>query len=234
MKYLLKVMTSGILVICVITLYSFSDNFGSKQKLGLTAHRKLSNASANAHTLNPDSNKIIRSFFLKNFKQQGDIKVSKVNINHDTLSILSSGWFFYYPLGMFHNLTTLRNRLKLLNFKKEYVPDETSPSGKTPLYRFYNDNSFVKYIYQPDTKNMEIVSGEITDPSIILRNGTKVGMDKTDFLDLYFSRDTHNATKKINVVEFISALDGMWHYYNFKNDKLYSICFDTDYQVDKK
>jgi hypothetical protein len=227
-------MRNSILLACILAVYGCSTDLKPKQNLNSLPQSnkgKVSNASTKENSSKDNSPETDSALFLKEFKMKD---INTATIIRDTLKIVSVNGFFYYPLGKFHDSTALKNSLKSLNFKKEYVPDETSTSGKTLLYRFYNANSFVKYFYQPDTEEYEIVSGKITDQSLVLLNGTKIGMDKNDFFDLYFTKAVHNTARKINVVEFISGLEGIWHYYTFKDDKLAGIYFDTDYQLDKK
>lgn len=169
---------------------------------------------------------------LNEFKNHSDIKASEIRIIKDTLSILSTGWFFYYPFGKFHDMKSLLDVSKFLKFKREYARDKTD--GDTiMLYRLYNDKTFIKFIDQPETSRFEIVSGDIKDTSVVLLNGTKIGMDRLAFLNLYFSQKAENELMRIRVVKIISGLDGIWHYYSFKDDKLSDIRFDTDYRVDK-
>jgi len=176
----------------------------------------------------------VAAYLIKCFKKQGDIVATDITFRKDTLAIVSRGWFFYYPFGKFQRSKDLNNINPVLRLKIEHE-NATKPNNyAVDLYRLYYENSFVKFIYQPETKRYEIVSGSIVNPEIALNNGVKTGMTKTDFLNIYFPIDAQKKIGNVDVIKFISALDGIFHYYIFKDDKLVEIDFNTDYQVNKK
>lgn len=180
----------------------------------------------------PHSSKISDSSLVKYYKTEAGRSAISINTNNDTLSIVTTGWFFYYPFGKFHDLKSLNKIGKNISVKKEL--EKTSDAEPVIIYRSCSNDSFVKFIDQPETNRFEIVSGDIKSDDITLLNGVKVGMDRPEFIDLYFKSDAQSQLADIKTFKFITALDGMWHYYTFKNGKLLHIQFDTDYQLDKR
>ena len=185
------------------------------------------------HWLTPNSNQTIAADLKTKYIEKSDIKASEISIKNDTLSIVSTGWYFYYPFGKVHHVDSLKGIFPKFKLLTVLDTDKTDLSDTITVYRFSYKRNFLKFLQEPDTHKFEIVSGNIVDSTIDLLNGTKVGMSKSAFLDLYFKTNVNKETEKINVVEFITGLEGMWHYYTFRNNRLVSIRFDTDYQVNK-
>jgi hypothetical protein len=161
-----------------------------------------------------------------------DSAVSEVKIKGDTIAIVIAGWSFYYPFGKFTDLKKLTTISSGLRLRDEI--DKKDPNDPIQLYRVYTAHSYVKFIKGDETGRFELVSGEITEPDIYLENGTKIGMSKEAFCNIYFKHKIDDKLSKINVIEFITGLDGLWNYYTFKGNKLCKIKFVSDYQVDQK
>ena len=166
---------------------------------------------------------------VKNAKTTKDFGIVKLKKKQDTIIIVCTGWFFYYPFGKNSNLKELTDQVNSSEMKMEY---SKSYDNDFELFRFSQKNSYLKFTKEAETGKLEIVAGRIVDPGLRLVNGVRVGMKKEDFVHLYFN-DSNNQFAYVHVIEFISALDGIWHYYTFKDDTLSEIRFDTDYQLNK-
>ena len=150
----------------------------------------------------------------------------------DTLRIVTTLPFCYYPFGESKSISLFR----LYNKKKYDIKIEVSKYGK--LYSSSIKGSFVKYFLSTEANSdllkVQIISATITNPAYQLVNGFKIGMSKSELLNWYFIKPKEDLIKKYKVVVFESGLTGIWHYYNFENDKLVKIEFDSDYQLNKK
>jgi hypothetical protein len=171
------------------------------------------------------------NLLLNEFKKTPEIEAIEIKVKKDTLVIVVKGWFFYYPFGKFYNkreLTSIGSNVTL----KEEMNNNGTESDTTRLYTVRGQNSFVKFV-QGDSKKFDIVSGEIKDINIKLSNGVGVGMSLKSFLSIYFKHEVDNMLSNINVIEFDSALVGIWHFYDIKLFKINKIRFDSDYVVNK-
>lgn len=148
----------------------------------------------------------------------------------DTLQLVSTNNFLYYPLGKLHTISSLKTKYPSIILKKEIdLFDNTAD-----IYRATLDDSFIKIFLDDEKKTLEIVSGIIISPKIIINDNIKIGMKKRGFFTCFFSKPSSVEKKDIKVVELISGLDGIRHYYTFQGDTLVKIEFDTDYQFDKR
>lgn len=137
----------------------------------------------------------------------------------------------YYPFGKIRDVDSLKRINTRLTLNKELSKDSSLNSYE--LSRLVYRNSLIKFFKSTDTGFFEIVSAKIFDKEIELPNHIHVGMKIEDFLNLYFSENINRYTQKINVVQVISGIDGMWQYYHFKDRVLSSINFESDYTFDK-
>ena len=151
-------------------------------------------------------------------------------ITPDTLQLVSTSAFLYYPFGKFTSIAGLQKNLPAVIFKRE--SDKNDVSAK--IYRGVIGNAFVKMFFDQEKKSLEIVSGNIYTPELKLGNGIKIGMKKRAFFAKFFKKASTAEQGSKRIVELISGLDGIRHYYTFKNNVLAHIEFDTDYQFDKR
>jgi len=93
--------------------------------------------------------------------------------------------------------------------------------------------SFIKLFKYDNKSYIEIVSGKFSDPEIILINGIKIGISKTDFLKMFFKDFSANQIDGVKVIKLISGLEGISHVYVFTNGHLIYFYFNTDYTFDK-
>jgi hypothetical protein len=184
------------------------------------------NVKEAAQPIETDTTTLINQF-THNAKPSLDL--TAIRIKEDTLEIVSGAGFFYYPFGKFNTL----KQLLAVNTgydNTELFSKDTYSGDSTSINKLSIKNSFIKFLYSDETNRVEVLSGEITDTEMPLTNGIRIGMSKGDLLKLFFDFVPAN---KFTIIEFKSALDGIWHYYTFENNKLISIRFDTDYTFEK-
>jgi hypothetical protein len=160
---------------------------------------------------------------------QEKFEILNSKVINDTLEILSSSNFLYYPAGKFSNTTYFEKNNKEIKRNIElFIRYDTE---KDSLINYSYGNSYIKFIFDEEKNAYEIISANIIDDNYILNKQIKIGLSKTNFM-LRFSRSFDlNLLKNINVIKFVSALEGIWHYYYFRNDILIQIKFETDYQL---
>jgi len=169
---------------------------------------------------------------LKFFSLYNDMVNSTV-FNHDTLKFITTDLIAYFPLGKFENIEELANKFKIINIDEEFqYPNNDSTMQGFTLYNLIFKNSRIKVFVSTGKVQVNIVSGVIADNNITLTNSIEVGQSKSEVIRKFYSRLPDNY-EEINVIELDSGLEGIWHYYNFNNNLLTSIKFDTDYQFKK-
>jgi hypothetical protein len=165
------------------------------------------------------------------FNSKEKLEVSKIERNKDTLKMILMNRIVFYPLGKFQKIQDILTHDK--NFSLAVEIDKSSLPDSIKLYKVKYKESFVKFFKDEDSNNFEIVSGKITDAAFMLDQNVHIGLKFKDFLNLYYKKDISSHCHEINVVELVSGVDGIWHFYNFKNDILTSIKFNSDYTFDK-
>jgi len=73
-------------------------------------------------------------------------------VTPDTLQLVSTSDFLYYPFGKLTTVADLQKRLPAVMFKRE--SDRTNPSAK--IYRGVIDNAFVKMFFDEEKRRLEI------------------------------------------------------------------------------
>jgi hypothetical protein len=180
---------------------------------------------------NSDPEKVIPTDSLAYFSY--DKKVISVELKWDTLNIVTTNQFAYYPFGKYFSIEEFNNYLNSFNLDVEQqYPNNDTLLDLRVLYNLSYRDTKIKVLSDPENKTIEIVSGKILDPELKLVNGFQVGMTKAAFIDSLFSKKPADFSK-IKVVEIESGLMGIWHYYIFEHDTLKSILLDTDYQFNK-
>jgi len=154
-------------------------------------------------------------------KARPTLELYDYKITGDTLTLIASTKFLYYPFGIFTNAKDLKKKFANIEYKEE---GEIS-------YLIYADN-YVKFFYDVDKRKYEIVYARISSPNFALTNGTKTGMTKKELFGKYFFEPV-DKMDKIKFLKLESMLTGIWHYYKFDKDILLSFYLDTDYQIDK-
>lgn len=158
-----------------------------------------------------------------------NLKLVELSIQKDTLNIVSTSSFLFYPLGKFTKI----EKISQSNPQFTTVIEHDKNDKKAKLYRLSSKNSFVKFFKDPNNATLEIVSGKIINSEIMLENGIRVGMSKIDFFNLFFNKLTEHQIDNINTVKLISALNGITHVYIFEKKLLKRLEFNTDYMYNK-
>jgi len=159
--------------------------------------------------------------------------VISIELKRDTLNVVTTDQFAYYPFGKYFSIEEFNNSLKSFNLEVEQqYPNNDTLLDLRVLYNLSYRDSKIKVLSDPENKTIEIISGKILDPEVELVNEFQVGMTKAEFIDSLFSKKPVDFSK-IKVVEIESGLMGIWHYYKFEKDTLESILLDTDYQFNK-
>jgi hypothetical protein len=160
-------------------------------------------------------------------------EIGDYKVKGDTLWILSSDKFLYYPFGIHQDIRQMESVFPLMS--KTQIEEDN-----TVLENFYYKRSSIVTVFdgypnvedsERGTSNMEIVYAKIADSEVALVNGLRVGLNKLEFAHYLPIQLLDNEWNNIDIVFFESELLGMWHYYYFSNT-LDSIVFKTDYQFD--
>ncbi|RVU02720.1 hypothetical protein EOD41_01910 [Mucilaginibacter limnophilus] len=157
------------------------------------------------------------------------LQLNELNISNDTLNIVSESGFLFYPFGKHKSFAQFKAANLKFNYKDIYLKNQLT-NEIVRGYQLHEGKSYVKLLIEDedDDNRVMIIRGEISDSVIFLKNRVHVGMDKQKFLQLFFARTPNNS---INVINLKSALEGIIHTYTFKQNKLQSIKFYTDYMV---
>ncbi len=135
------------------------------------------------------------------------------SIKQDTLSIVTTADYLFYP---FNKTVEPTLYLPKVNFRIQ---------ENNRIHQLDYKNSFLRLVLSDETGILEIVEGKIVDEDILLNDFVHVKMSKSDFSS-YFGLQLDNT---IHVVEMVSGVLGIWHYYYFKNDVLDFIYIKSDY-----
>ena len=162
-----------------------------------------------------------------------DNELISTKLNGDTLNIVTTNQFAYYPFGKYFSIEEFNNSLKSFNLEiEQQYPNNDTLSDLRVLYNLTYKDSKIKVLSDQENETIEIVSGKILDAEVELVNGFQVGMTKVAFIDCLFTKKPVDFYI-IKVVEIESGLLGIWHYYKFEQDTLKAILLDTDYLFNK-
>lgn len=161
------------------------------------------------------------------------INVDDYEIIKDTLRIISTSKFLYYPFGI-HNDT--KEFIKHHPFLHDFVEPITFASDDsgiiTNLYCFNFKNSQISFLLDSQTKNLELVSAKILDQEIVINSQINIGVSKNKFITGLNDKIAIEKIENVKVIELVSGLTGIWQYYTFNDDKLSSVTIITDYQIE--
>jgi hypothetical protein len=202
-----------------------------KEKITIMFVILLSLGCSNNRSKNYKAEKTISIDSLIYYSKDKDIEI--IRMKGDTLNLVTTNPFAYYPFGKFHNVNDFKNSLGAFEVasEKQYANNDTTLDLRE-LYNLSFNHSKIKVLAGPENSTIEIVSGIIIDGDIKLRNGFEIGITKDAVFDSLFIKKPDNYSR-INTIELESGLLGIWHYYKFNNDILMTISFDTDYQFKK-
>jgi len=150
-------------------------------------------------------------------------------INNDTLKIVTTAPFTYFPLEKFSTINDFIKKHKIFTVKEEYQYHEDDSSNLADtVYNLTYEKSVIRLFHDYEEQQVHIVSGAIINKGITLTNGIEIGQSKTFVINKFFSKLPRNY-ERIKVIEIESGLIGIWHYYDFNKGELIRIMFDTDY-----
>src|SRR5438552_149717 len=101
----MKITKILIVLIYLMTMFCSCENGSNLKKhaKNVNPDGKSLNTSDKESELLLDSVKN-KGHLIKEFKKESDIEAVEITLKRDTLSIVCTGWFFYYPFGKFHDL----------------------------------------------------------------------------------------------------------------------------------
>ncbi|MBC5994337.1 hypothetical protein [Pontibacter cellulosilyticus] len=158
----------------------------------------------------------------------------------DTFKLLSHNWYFWWPYGKFTTPEELKSHYTdRFSIEEEISLSNSSPTGHVTLYRLKMNNGFVKFLHttwdeESGNNDMAIVSAKITDPTLEMTNGLKVGLTRDEVKEILFSKGEPTNIRDYKNVQIETVLTGVWVHLNFESDRLKRIVIDTDYQLNKE
>ena len=148
----------------------------------------------------------------------------------DTLEIVSTSRKLFFPFGQFTTLNELLSKHPLV------LTSQYKSRDSTTIYQYTLGRNTLRFILTEDGFDdiikMMIVDAEILDNKIKIWDKIYVGMDKKELLFILYGNMPQVQIDKINSVTLISGLVGVWYYYAFSGNKLYSIIVRSDYSID--
>ena len=217
-KALLYILFTG------IHIFACSNNKENLRSSSKSAVKNINNSNYTMETLATDS---IYSFELD-------------NPSPDTLKLVSQSSYFYYCFGKFSSPNELKKHFKeTFSIEKETTLVYNNPDMIDTLYRVKTNNGFIKFLFtnenEDDNNNiMALVFAKVTEPSIQMTNGLKVGLNRNEIKKILFKSGEPKNFRNYNNIVIATALYGVWVHLNFKNDRLNRIVINTDYQVNKE
>lgn len=157
-----------------------------------------------------------------------DCEIIETKLTNDTLLIVSTNNFLYYPFGKYHLFAEFQtshfninnDKYKIDSVKKDFL-----------IITVENKNNLLRFIESKDSDKLEIVYADIKDNSFAFSNGMKIGMNKEECLSIFFET-IPKGLEHIHIIKLESGLTGIWHYYSFSKNKLENVTIKSDYQID--
>jgi hypothetical protein len=101
------------------------------------------------------------------------------------------------------------------------------------MFRLTYKNSSVDFLYlnvdEEKHKTMVLHRATITDPRIRFVNGIKPGMSRIAFWQKILSSPMPVAVHSIKTIQVSRALEGLWYFYDFKDDIVSRITIKSDH-----
>ena len=149
------------------------------------------------------------------------------SITNDTFNIVVCSDFSFYPFGKLKDTSDI----KLTELKKFIKADtliKFPNDHKILCHKLnYNGNNLILWLDKDaeSSTHSYILNGEISDDSIKLVNGVKIGMTKEDFVSIAFENFPKTLFDRYNVFIFETCVTSLSHIYTFKNNKINKIVF---------
>jgi hypothetical protein len=148
---------------------------------------------------------------------------------NDTLSLVLGSESLYYPFGKYPDALTLEKSLGKRATMLRPASKRKMKSSDNHILVIGTDSIKVFVGDRVGGFLAEIVEAKIRQPGIKFKNGLEIGDSKSEVFEIYFSPINNVAVQKFKVLELVSGLDGIWHYYTFHGDVLVNIEIKSDY-----
>jgi len=150
----------------------------------------------------------------------------------DTLDMVACSDYIYSPFGKVNDKRKFASSL-LKNFTVVNRIQATS-SGKVEVQILKHKASKLVFFFDnSDTAtHSDILKGEIYDDDVVFFNAIRIGIKEDDFYKIFFDYFPPELRNKYKVIAMESCVDGIKHVYSFKDGKLSSVKFISDYQFD--
>ncbi|MCO5936215.1 hypothetical protein NAF17_11765 [Mucilaginibacter sp. RB4R14] len=162
--------------------------------------------------------------------QKQDVEIPEMLFNADTLKIVTGISHLYYPFGRHGNIQEIKKAITNKVVKDIHLSN-IGAQDSTSITQITTSKSIVKFYKSDETNYQEIISADIRDSNFHFLNNIRVGMSKDELLKILFNKPP---AVTVNTIKLISILDGIQHYYIFKDDKLIEIKMVTDYMFEGK
>ena len=156
--------------------------------------------------------------------------VKDIKVLADTMIVYSLADYVIYPIGKWENVEQYITNTQLQWYResgyKRYF-DSMTVSVNT-LRRL--DDSYLDMYRSITNGRVEMISGKITDPEVVLDNGVRVGMSKEEVFRIIFKRFPKSYIADINVLKVISGAGEVGQIYTFRGNKLRHIGIVSKYK----
>jgi hypothetical protein len=150
----------------------------------------------------------------------------------DTLDLVVCADFVYSPFGKIKNKSEFGSSL-LRNFGlQNKIQTITFGQAEVQILR-HNASKLIFFFDDTDTSiHSDILKGEIYVVDVEFVNNIRIGIETNDFYNTFFDYFPAELVDKYKVVVLESCVDGIKHIYTFKDGKLNSVKFISDYKFD--
>lgn len=145
------------------------------------------------------------------FHARSAFGITHVELQHDTLLLVSESPVVSYPLGQFATPKAFLARYPDFDLtSREEDPDST---GVVRVYTAIKGTNFVRLFKpEPSSKWLEIASGTLTDPNLHLATGVHVGMSQQVFMNTFFIDPLALSARPISTLALVYVVDGEMQY----------------------
>jgi len=177
---------------------------------------------------------------ITHLKTDKDRNFYGLSLNQDTLKILTTKAYTYYPFGEFNKPSKLISFLGdqfRLSYIQVFTYCDTNGQVDT-LFRFRSKSSIIDFFYQgfygEDPPLMQIAKASINGSDVSLINGVKVGMALADVFKIVIGCKMPYAAHSINIIVADRALYGLTFYFCFNKQKLVRIIISAAFKYCEK
>ena len=159
-----------------------------------------------------------------------EYQIKDVKVYTDTMTVYSLSNTIIYPFGEWESMEQYITDNQLhwyreSDYRKYFDSMEVSVNRMKRL-----DDSYIDMFYSIWTKKVELLSGRINDPEVVLANGIHVGMSKDDVFKVFFKKYPKSYTSEVAVLKVVSGAGEVAEIYTFKGTKLRHIKIETAYK----